>query len=333
MKIFLPFLFLLLTVSCYKPTEILYVRTFYIMGSEFQYKLYCKNKSICEKAVRESQEKLNQIDFIFSNYREDSVLTKVNLNAAISAVTVPAEFIDLTEQSIYYSEFTNGAFDITVGKLYGLWKKSSAVNQVPEKSQIESALKCTGYKNIQLDMEKNTVSFNSNCLELDFGAIGKGYAVEEDVKIVKSHGIKKGLINFSGNIYALDRQTGEKGWEVGVNDPFNKSSVVDFIYINKLGVATSGDYEKYFLINGKRYSHIIDTHTGYPVENLSSVTVLADSATKADALSTAFSVMGKIKTEKFSVKNNIAGVMIIDGDRSNYKVYKSPGFKSIQEAN
>lgn len=333
MKIFLPFLLLLLVISCYKPTEILYVRAFYIMGSEFQYKLYCKNKSICEKAVRESQERLNQIDFIFSNYREDSVLTKVNLNASISAVKVPAEFINLTKQSIYYSELSGGAFDITIGKLYGLWKKSSSVNQMPGKSRIESALKCTGYKNIVLDEEKNTVSFNSNCLELDFGAIGKGYAVDEVVKIVKSHGIKKGLINFSGNIYALDKQTGEKGWEIGVNDPFNKSSVVDFIYVDNLGVATSGDYEKYFLINGRRFSHIINPHTGYPVEDLSSVTVLADSATKADALSTAFSVMGKKKTEEYSVKNKIAGVMIIDGDRGDYRIYKSEGFKSIQEAN
>ena len=332
MKIFLPFLLLFLTLSCYQHTEILHIRTFFIMGSEFEYKLYCKNKSICEKAVRESQERLNQIDYVFSNYREDSVLTAVNNNAGRSALDVPTEFIDLTEQSINYSEMTDGAFDITVGKLYELWKIGSKENLLPDKSKIESALKCTGYEKIQVDRKNSTVSFNSDCLELDFGAIGKGYAVDEVVKIVRSHGIKKGLINFGGNIYDLDKQTGEKGWEVGINDPFNKSSVIDFLKIDNLGVATSGDYEKYFIINGKRYSHIIDPKTGYPVEDLSSVTVLADSATKADALSTAFSVMGKNKTVTFTEKNDVAGVMIIDGDRSNYKVYKSPGFKSIQKA-
>ncbi len=332
MKIFLPLLLILLTVSCYQHAEILHVRAFYIMGSEFQYKLYCRNKAICEKAVRESQERLNRIDYIFSNYRDDSVLAGVNKNASTSAVTVPAEFIALTEQSIKYSELTGGAFDITVGILYELWKKSSKANQVPQKSQIESALKCTGYKKIRLDKKENTIFFDSKCLELDYGAIGKGYAVDEVVKIVRSHGIKKGLINFGGNIYALDKQAGEKGWEVGINDPFNKSSVVDFIKIENLGVATSGDYEKYFLIKGKRYSHIIDPDTGYPVEKLSSVTVLADSAAKADALSTGFSVMGKDRTKKYVENNGVAGVMIIDGDRSNYKVYKSPGFKSIQDA-
>lgn len=332
MKIFLPLLLILLTISCYQHNEILHVRTFFIMGSEFEYKLYCNNKSRCEKAVRESQERLNEIDYLFSNYREDSVLAGVNRNAATGPVTVPTEFIYLTQQSIDYSELTKGAFDISVGKLFELWKKSSKTNQVPEKSQIESALKCTGYKKIRLNKVNNTVSFDSDCLELDYGAIGKGYAVDEVVKIVKSHGIKKGLINFSGNIYALDKQTGEKGWEVGINDPFSNSSVIDFINIDNLGVATSGDYEKYFLINGKRYSHIIDTGTGYPVENLSSVTVLADSATKADALATAFSVMGREKTEEFAGVNNVRGVMIIDGDRSNYEVYKSPGFKSVQEA-
>ena len=118
-----------------------------------------------------------------------------------------------------------------------------------------------------------------------------------------------------------------------MNDPFNLGSVIDYIFIDNLGVATSGDYEKYFLINGKRFSHIINPHTGYPVEDLSSVTVLADSATKADALSTGFSVMGKEKTIEFAKNKGIAGVMIIDGNRSNYKVYKSDGFKSIQEVN
>jgi len=102
--------------------------------------------------------------------------------------------------------------------------------------------------------------------------------------------------------------------------------------IKNLGVATSGDYEKFFVINGKRYSHIINPQSGFPVENLSSVTVLADSATKADALSTAFSVMGKNKTEEFVTKSNDVGVMIIDGDRRNYKVFKSEMFKSIQES-
>jgi len=225
-----------------------------------------------------------------------------------------------------------GSFDISVGKLFELWKKSSSLNKLPDKSQIDRALECTGYKKIIIDRGNNTVSFDSKCLELDFGGIGKGYAVDEVVKIIKKYDIKKGLINFGGNIYALDKPNEEKGWEVGINDPFNKSSVVDLIYINNLGVATSGDYEKFFVINGKRYSHIINPQSGFPVENLSSVTVLADSATKADALSTAFSVMGKSKTEEFVTKSQEVGVMIIDGDRSNYEVFKSDWFKLIQES-
>ena len=151
MKTSLLILVIFLTFSCYQHKEILHVRTFFIMGSEFQYKLYCENKAICEKAVRESQERLNRIDSVFSNYRDDSVLTEVNRNASLSPVSVPPEFIYLTEQSVKYSELTGGAFDITVGKLYELWKNSSSVNKLPGKSQIESALKCTGYKKIVID--------------------------------------------------------------------------------------------------------------------------------------------------------------------------------------
>lgn len=324
------FLFSWLSASCYGPDEIFYVRTFYIMGSEFEYKLYCKKKSTCEKTVSESQKKLKHIDYLFSNYRDDSVLFKVNQSAGKGPVEVPEEFFRLTELSINYSELTEGSFDISVGRVFELWKNSAKSNKLPEKEQIWNALKCTGYEKIVLDGKKRTVSFDSDCLELDYGAIGKGYAVDEVVKIIRSYGIKKGLINFSGNIFALDKPDDEKGWETGIKDPFNKGSVIDLIFIDNLGVATSGDYEKYFLINGKRYSHIIDPATGYPVEKLSSVTVVADSATKADALSTAFSVMGRSKTAGFVSKQKNVGVLMIEGDRSNFEVYKSEEFKTLQ---
>jgi len=166
MKIFIPVLLSLIIVSCYKSEEILYIRAFYIMGSEFQYKLYCKHKSTCEKAVSESQKKLNHIDYLFSNYRDDSVLYKVNSNAAKAPIAVPAEFLGLTEESIRYSELTMGSFDISIGKLFELWKKSSSVNKLPDKSQIDRALECTGYKKIIIDKVNSTVSFDSQCLEL-----------------------------------------------------------------------------------------------------------------------------------------------------------------------
>ncbi|MGI9533668.1 MAG: FAD:protein FMN transferase [Thermodesulfobacteriota bacterium] len=300
------------------------------MGSKFDYKFYCKKRRNCDNAILEAQKRLNEIDYIFSNYRDDSILSTVNSKAGTEPVKVPEEFIKLTNSSIEYSKMSNGAFDISVGYLFNLWKKSAKNDTLPSEDQISNALKCTGYEKIVIDDTKNTVYFKSDCLKLDYGAIGKGYAVDQVAGILKTYGIDYGLLNFGGNILALDSNDDNKTWEVGIQDPFDKENVLTKVNIHDLGIATSGDYEKYFKIKGKRYSHIIDPKTGYPVEKLSSVTVLANSGEEAGAFSTAFTVMGPESAIKFANNNDNVAVIVVEGDESDKKIFKSQNFRFLE---
>ncbi len=317
--------------SCIKQTEsLLYERSFYNMGSKFSYKLYCKNRYICSDAVTESQKRLRDIDYIFSNYRDDSVLSRVNSKAGIKPVKVPQEFIDLTSSSVKYSKLTDGAFDISVGYLFDIWKAKR--DGLLTYEQISDALRCTGYEKIEINKAENTVFFKSDCLKLDYGAIGKGYAVDQVAEILKAYGIKDFLLNFGGNILALGNRKDAKGWDVGIQDPFHKDKVLTEVNVSGVGIATSGDYEKYFVIGGRKYSHIIDPVEGFPVEGLSSVVVLAGSAEAADVLSTAFSVMGVERTKNYIKNNNEIAVIMVEGDISNKNIYRSQRFRTLEKS-
>ncbi len=327
----LSLLFLLLIVSCSQNENSLYQRAFYTMGSSLEIMLYTENEELFYKITDESIERANKIDHLFSNYKDDSVLAKVNKDAGKTPITVPAEFIDLAQASISYSQKTGGTFDISVGNIFELWKLSGKKKSLPSENEINLALQCTGYKNIKLDGDK--ISFIKNCIELDFGAIGKGYVVDEIIKIAKSYGVKNGLINFGGNIYALGSPYDSDAWDVGINDPATPGSIISDLSLKNYGTATSGDYEKFFEINGKKYSHIIDTQTGLPVKDISSVTVIAKTATDADVYSTAFSVMGVEKTKEFIQKNEGIAVMFISKEKDKTSIYKSDLFKELEVSN
>lgn len=320
-------LLLTLIICCSKNEPLELNRAFYIMGSSLEIKLITNDEKLFNDIVKKSINRAKEIDQLFSNYKDDSVLAKVNSFAAKLPIEVPEEFISLAQSSIEYSKITGGAFDITVGAIFELWKKNNG--DVPSESDIEKALDCTGYHNIKL--EGNKISFSSSCTQLDFGAIGKGYVVDQIVKIIKSHGIKKGIVNFGGNIYAIDSSKENRQWHVNITDPSNTEHTITKIALNNYGIATSGDYEKYFTIQGKNYSHIIDPKTGFPVKDISSVTVAAKTATEADVLSTAFSVLGIEKTKEFIKNRTDIAVIFITKQNDKQHIYKSELFKKFEQ--
>ena len=214
--------------------------------------------------------------------------------------------------SIRYSELSEGAFDITVGSLFELWRAETAAGRLPEKSQIRNALGCTGFRKIRIDEVKSQVFLEGDCVKLDFGAIGKGYAVDEMVRIAKKSGITRGLVNFGGNIYAMEPPAGKKFWNVGVRKPGSESEIISNIDLVNKGIATSGDYERYFKHEGKRYSHIIDPRTGWPAEGVTSVVAVSKTATEADVLSTAVSVLGSLGAQTFIQRDKSLGFMVIE---------------------
>ncbi len=301
----------LLFCSCPHGTENLYERSFHSMGSTVELKFYSQNEELFHRVVDACVERTKEIDRLFSNYRDDSVLAEVNRNAGVGPVSVPREFLRLVRTSIRYSELTEGAFDVTIGSLFELWRAETKAGRLPARSQIRDALGCTGFRKIKIDEAKSRVFLDSDCVRLDFGAIGKGYAVDEMVNIAKQNGIKRGLVNFGGNIYAMDPPAGKKFWDVGVRKPGSGSEIISKLDLVNKGVATSGDYERYFDHEGRRYSHIIDPRTGWPAEDVTSVVAVSKTATEADVFSTAVSVLGLRGAREFARKDKSLGFLIV----------------------
>ena len=248
-----------------------------------------KTVAAMDAAFREMQ----RIESVFSKFDENSAVSKINRLAGLEKVAVSEEVFKLTERAVYYSRISDGAFDITVAPLMDIWGFVRRHKAIPDKEAIDNALRSVGYKDIELDSKESSIRFLNKGTKIDFGGIAKGYAVDRAKDVLVSHGIKDGLINLGGNMFALGNAHGKKSWKIGVQDPRNKGKLLKSFELNDRAISTSGNYERFFEIGGKRYSHIINPVTGEPCQGIISVTVVADSAEKADALSTAIFVMGE----------------------------------------
>jgi thiamine biosynthesis lipoprotein ApbE len=321
---------LLLSIAL-TPKPVLVERAFFVMGTVIEFKLYCRNKEFCNEAIFEAYSEVKRLDDMLSNYKSDSNLSQVNSYAGKGRIKVPSEFVELTERAVYFSNLTDGAFDITVGELVDLWRNSQQKDDMPDEKTIKRTVsECVGPNKISLYPREKEIELKSSCLSIDFGGIGKGYAVDRALRILKGKGIESGIINFSGNIYAIGSPPGEKGWRIAIRHPRMKEEALTFIEVRNMAVSTSGDYERYFEINGQRFSHIVDPRTGYPVEYVPSVTIVAENATDADALSTAVSVMGKEKSVEILEKLERVGAIIVTEDDGNLSIYKDSFFKSFE---
>ena len=322
---------LALNLALIAPSLHVVERGYYVMGSSLTFTLYCRDRALCVEAISEAHEEVKRLDRIFSNYRSDSVLATVHANARAvppAPVPVPKEFIDLVMMANRYSALTRGAFDITAAPLIELWKsRGEGRGLPPTPREIAHAKACVGAGKITLSPKRGTVFLNTPCMLLDFGGIGKGYAVDRVIDVLRARGVSVGIVDFGGNIYAMRPPPGEDGWVVGVRHPEHPNRAFTKIKISNAGVATSGDYERFITIGGKRYSHIIDPRTGYPVRSVPSVTVLAGSAVEADALSTAFTVMGEGEVrEAIGDWAHVGVLMLRKGANGELSVFKSKGF-------
>ena len=321
----IPIILIFLTLS-----EVLVERAFFVMGTILEFRLYCNDKEVCDKAILEAYSEVKRLDDIFSNYKNNSVLSRVNSFAGDGRISVSQEFIELTSRAIFFSGLTDGAFDITVGKAIEIWSVGEQKNLMPNRDEIQRAQDCIGFDKMKLYPREKQIELQSPCLSLDFGGIGKGFALDRAVKILRSYGIKRGIVNFGGNIYAMQPPPGEDGWDVGIRHPRDEAEVLTLLKVEDIAVSTSGDYERYFEVNGRRFSHIIDPRDGLPVKSVPSVTVIARNATDADALSTALSVMKRDKAIRFIEGLKDVGVMIVREEKGKLSIYKNPSFSKLE---
>ncbi|GJQ23241.1 hypothetical protein BIY37_10775 [Candidatus Brocadia sapporoensis] len=303
-----------------------------IMGTFAEVSVYSKDEKTAGQGVEGALNEMERMDRIMSNYKKDSELSQLNKNAAKAPVTCRGELLDVIERSQYYSGLSGGAFDITVSPVVALWGFFREKGRVPSDKEIERVLPAVSYKNIVIqksaDPKKpDTVFFKNTQTQIDLGAIGKGYAVDKALEIIKKYGINNACINLGGNIYVLGTSPGKTAWKIGVQHPRNKEEILGYLELKDEATATSGDYERFFEMNGKRYSHIINPLTGRPVTGTIATTIVAPTGTEVDALSTSLFVLGFEKgldlVKKFP---NVHAMIIYEGNDGKIMVAMTKGF-------
>ena len=251
------------------------------------------------------ERRVNALEKLLSRTREDSELYQLN-HAENGQFALGDETADYIKTAQNLSEQTDGAFDPAVAVLTDLWGIGTDNARVPAQSEIDEALTHVGCQNITLDGQKLTLQ---NGAQLDLGGIAKGIAADECAAILRKENAE-GLLQIGGNIYAVGSNSG-KPWVVGIADPDNNAAYLATVAVEDQSIVTSGDYERFFEQNGKRYHHIFDPKTGYPADTgLRGVTVIDADSTRADAFTTALFVMGLEKGMAFCTENGVAAVFI-----------------------
>jgi FAD:protein FMN transferase len=270
------------------------------MGSWFAVVLYGPDREALQRAADAAFEEARRLDRLLSNYIPSSEWSTVNRDAAARPVTVPAELFDLLDACLEYHRRSEGAFDITVGPLMKVWKFYRGEGALPKPAEVTDALTRVGARHVRLDRAARTVRFDRAGVELDPGGIGKGYAVDRMVDVLKRHGVRAALVSGGGSsVYGLGAPPEEtRGWRMEISAPGKPDTMAAEVFLKDTSLSTSGSYEKFFWADGKRYSHLMDPRTGYPARDASAVSVVTPSATDGEAWTKAVFVNGRAWTTK-----------------------------------
>lgn len=263
-------------------------------------------------AVDEAVQLINQLERLFSVTNEQSEISKINASAG-TPVTVSTETYELIQQSKQYSEETKGCFDISTYPLVKAWGFTKDEQKVPTKEMREKAMKKIDYRKIHC-LPNNQIQIDTG-MEIDLGAVAKGYASQKIMELWKRKGVTSAVLSLGGNVQTIGKKEDGSQFQIGITDPDDGTSLFGAIQVEDKAVVTSGIYQRNFTEQGVLYHHIMDPATGMPAENnLASVTVISDEGTKADALSTAFFVMGEEKIKKYQKSHADIQVLIIRKD-------------------
>jgi len=268
-------------------------RTEAIMGTRIYVQLWAEDPAKGDEAIEAVMAEMRRIDALMSHYKPDSQLSQINAHANTESVAVDKELFDLIKLSTHYSQITDGAFDITYASVGYLYDYPRHVR--PTEEQIKQALPAVNWRNMLLDEEHHTVRFTHPGMRIDLGGIGKGYAVDRCVAILKRLGFAHAVVTAGGDSRIIGDHMG-RPWLVAIRHPDDPKKVITRIPLSDSAMSTSGDYERYFDEDGVRYHHIIDPHTGHSASKVRSATILAPTATQTDGMSKTAFVLGAQKT-------------------------------------
>ncbi|MDB5253578.1 MAG: thiamine biosynthesis protein ApbE [Flaviaesturariibacter sp.] len=287
-----------------------------LMGNRFEFTVVTVERDQAEAAIDAAIAEVQRIEALLTTFNEQSQTAAINRAAGEHPVQVDAEVYALIERSLRISALTQGAFDISYGSLdKRFWNFDSSMTALPDKDTANQMVGLIDYRNIILDKGSRSVFLRKKGMRIGFGGIGKGYAAERAKEILLRLGMEDGVVNAGGDLAAWGHQPDGRPWTIGIAAPDATHHPFSSLNITNKAVATSGNYEKYVLIGGRRYSHTIDPRTGYPVSGIKSATIICPHAELADALATPVTVMGvKAGLHLVNQLPDVACLLIDDND-------------------
>lgn len=281
-----------------------------IMGTFARVVAVAKDSTTAKKCIQIAFEQLLNVDQLMSDYKSDSEISEINRDGFKRPIKVSKSTFEVLQKAIKFSKLSNGAFDITIGPLVDLWHQAADANSHPTDAQLQQARSKIGYELLHLDANEMTVRFAVDGMRIDLGGIAKGYAIDKAIQAIQKAGAIGAMVDIGGDMRCFGTPPqGRKYWLIGLQNPnITKDDIVIpaqaaiqasqsllTLKLKDAAIATSGGYRRFALIEGKKYSHIINTKTAVPIDNLASVTIISKNAIDADALATAVSVLGPQK--------------------------------------
>ncbi len=312
-------------ISSTKLQQQEFKKTMKLMGNAFEITVVASDKYWADERIDDAVNEIKRIEKLLTTFDDNSQTNQINKMAGISAVKVDKEVFDLIQRSIKISSVTDGAFDITYGSIdKRLWNFDKSMTALPDKATARSMVKLINYRNVILNADDCSVMLKEKGMRIGFGGIGKGYAAEMAKALLKKKGVKSGIVNASGDLTTWGLQANGNSWTIGIANPNNSHALLSYLNVTDMAVATSGNYEKYVMIDGKKYSHTIDPKTGLPVMGIKSVTIITLNAEIADAMATPVTIMGiKAGLDMINQMKDIEAIVIDD----NNAVYSSKNIR------
>ena len=304
------------------------------MGTLVQIKLYAASETQAKSAARRAFDRIASLDETLSDYKPDSELNRVCRTASDGPVRVSADLFRVLAAAQRLAAQTEGAFDVTVGPLTHLWREARRTHRPPDAKTIDKATRRCGYRKLILDESKQTVKLAQSNMQLDVGGIGKGYAADEAIEVLRRENIQQALVSVSGDLVFSDAPPGQMGWRIGV-DSYTKSGAPQekVLFLKDGAASTSGDSEQHLDVGAVRYSHIIDPHTGMALTQPRSATVIARHGIDADGQATAVVVLGLERGMNFIERTGGSATLIVITNPNSVEVRESSRFKLLDGRN
>jgi thiamine biosynthesis lipoprotein len=311
-------------LSCSAQKESMYKKSMPLMDTIVSITVVCDSKDQAEKAMEQAFAAIDRIGNLLNFYSDTSELSAINRNAGISSTKVSSDTFGIIEEAIYVADTSGGSFDPTIGPIMRLW--DFADKKMPSLTEVRHALPLVNYQDIIMDRKTLTILLRKKGMMLDLGGIAKGYAADIAVASLIKNGILSGLVAIAGDIRTFGLKPDKSPWTIGIKNPrqtSNGDEIIAKVSLTEKAISTSGDYERYFIAEEKRYHHLLDPKTGFPAVTCRSVSIVTDKAVYTDAFSTAIFVLGPEKGMKLA-KDLGMDALIID---SNGTAHSTDGLK------